>query len=221
MTAENIARRVRDLAALGLGAAVLIAAPAYGQGKVDTDVRNNIDQTVTRSGNSSVDLKVDLDNRNNLDLKSDSRSTSDAKADADARAYGGNGGDGGRADATAQGGEGGRADASGGSADSVVTFEARRNPVHTAYAAPLTSGLDTCLGSASAGVQTGVLGVSFGGTKVDANCVRLKNANAMKALGMPDVACELVAKDDEVRDALARAGRACGELRAAEIDGGR
>ena len=41
----------------------------------------------------------------------------------------------------------------------------------------LTSGFDTCLGSVSGGVQTQIFGLSGGGTKVDKNCVHIKNAH--------------------------------------------
>lgn len=85
----------------------------------------------------------------------------------------------------------------------------RRIPVNTAYAAPLTSGLDTCLGSASAGVQTSVLGLTLGGTRRDYVCERIKLSRELHAMGMREAAVHLLCADVRVRNAMLHAGTPC------------
>ena len=85
----------------------------------------------------------------------------------------------------------------------------RRIPVSTAYAASLTSGIDTCLGSASAGVQTGILGVSLGGTKRDRICETIKLSRELHHMGMREGAVQLLCSDDRVRIAMRDAGTPC------------
>lgn len=95
--------------------------------------------------------------------------------------------------------------------DSYV-HEARRIPVNTAYAAPLTSGIDTCLGSATGGVQTGVLGISLGSTKRDRNCERIKLSRELFAMGMREGAIQLLCQDGDVRRAMDAAGTPCAQI---------
>lgn len=90
-----------------------------------------------------------------------------------------------------------------------TTYEARRIPVSTAYAPALTSGLDTCAGSLSGGVQTGVFGLSLGGTKSDQTCQLIKLGREAAQMGMPDVQCQLLALDKRFNEALRRANRSC------------
>lgn len=70
-------------------------------------------------------------------------------------------------------------------------YEAKQNPVTTAYSPGLTSGFDTCLGSVSGGIQTQIFGLSGGGTKVDENCVHIKNAHLIAEFDRR-AACEYV-----------------------------
>ena len=95
--------------------------------------------------------------------------------------------------------------------DTYINREARnrRIPVGTAYAAPLTSGIDTCLGSASAGVQTGILGVSLGGTKRDRICETIKLSRELHHMGMREGAVQLLCNDPRVRIAMHNAGTPC------------
>lgn len=95
--------------------------------------------------------------------------------------------------------------------DTYIHREARnrRIPVSTAYAAPLTSGIDTCLGSASAGVQTGILGVSLGGTKRDRICETIKLSRELHHMGMREGAVQLLCNDERVRVAMRNAGTPC------------
>ena len=96
--------------------------------------------------------------------------------------------------------------------DTYVQARNRRIPVSTAYAAPLTSGIDTCLGSASAGVQTGILGVSLGGTKRDRICETIKLSRELHHMGMREGAVQLLCTDQRVRIAMRNAGTPCEEV---------
>jgi hypothetical protein len=93
--------------------------------------------------------------------------------------------------------------------DTYLQARNRRIPVSTAYAAPLTSGIDTCLGSASAGVQTGILGVSLGGTKRDRICETIKLSRELHHMGMREGAVQLLCIDERVRIAMQNAGTPC------------
>ncbi len=93
--------------------------------------------------------------------------------------------------------------------DTFIQARNRRIPVSTAYAAPLTSGIDTCLGSASAGVQTGILGVSLGGTKRDRICETIKLSRELHHMGMREGAVQLLCIDERVRVAMRNAGTPC------------
>lgn len=85
----------------------------------------------------------------------------------------------------------------------------RRIPVSTAYAAPLTASMDTCLGSVTAGGQTQLFGISVGGTKRDKNCELIKLAREAGQMGMADVQCQLLSMDERFAEALRRSGRTC------------
>jgi len=84
-----------------------------------------------------------------------------------------------------------------------------RQPVNTAYAAPLTSGEDTCMGSSSLGAQAVTFGLSIGTTWQDANCRRLKNSRQLVALGYVRAATALMCVDEDVRSAMEEAGTPC------------
>jgi|GEM_PF-6930283 len=96
--------------------------------------------------------------------------------------------------------------------DTYIQARNRRIPVNTAYAAPLTSGIDTCLGSASAGVQTGIIGVSLGGTKRDRICETIKLSRELHHMGMREGAVQLLCTDERVRFAMRNAGTPCEEV---------
>lgn len=91
-------------------------------------------------------------------------------------------------------------------------YEARRIPVATAYAASLTSGIDTCLGSASAGVQTMVVGVSGGKTFIDRNCILIKQVQLLTQMGYLEAACFRARMGEEgeaIDEAMKQAGVDC------------
>ena len=68
----------------------------------------------------------------------------------------------------------------------------------TASAPGLSSGIDTCSLSVSAGVQTFNFGISGGGTYTDENCQRIKNSRHLNDLGMKVAAIALMCQDEEV-----------------------
>lgn len=90
-----------------------------------------------------------------------------------------------------------------------------RSSVPTASAPGLSSGIDTCSLSVSAGVQTFNFGISGGGTYTDENCQRIKNSRHLKDLGMSVAAIALMCQDPDVFAAMHRAGTFCPVL----IDG--
>jgi hypothetical protein len=96
--------------------------------------------------------------------------------------------------------------------NSTVTVEGdnyRRNPVNTAYSAPLVAGSDTCMGSTTMGAQGSVFGISIGSTWTDKNCVRLKNSRELVEMGYPSAAVQLLCTDKEVKAAMRAAGTPC------------
>ncbi len=87
-----------------------------------------------------------------------------------------------------------------------------RRPVSTAYAANLTSGIDTCLGSMSGGAQAPIVGLSFGATKIDKNCVLIKQVQLLKQLGYESAACFRARSGEEgkaIDAAMTQAGIVC------------
>lgn len=92
------------------------------------------------------------------------------------------------------------------------TYKAAKIPVSTAYAASLTSGFDTCLGSVSGGAQTQLLGLSLGSTKVDKGCKLIKETHLLREAGYEDAACFRMRAGKEGADidsALKLAGVSC------------
>ncbi|MFC1721090.1 hypothetical protein ACFLY0_00195 [Patescibacteria group bacterium] len=91
--------------------------------------------------------------------------------------------------------------------------EHRRNPVNSAYAAPLTSSDDTCMGSTTMGGQGMSLGLSFGTTWRDADCVRRKDARILQNMGLTDVAKARLCQSEDNAEAFAAAGKPCTDAR--------
>jgi hypothetical protein len=98
------------------------------------------------------------------------------------------------------------------------TYQARRIPVATAYAASLTSGADTCLGSASGGVQLPVIGVSLGKTTRDDGCKLIKETHLLREFGTTEfeqAACYRARAGKEGKEidaAMESAGIKCNKL---------
>lgn len=103
----------------------------------------------------------------------------------------------------ASGGDTGGAESSNAGGD-VVEF-----PVATAFAASLTASQETCMGSRSFGVQAIGFGLSLATTWPDRQCRRIRNARALEDFGFRRAAIALLCQDDEVRDAMDRAGTPC------------
>lgn len=99
--------------------------------------------------------------------------------------------------------------------DTYIAPAQERNPVATAYAAPLVSTNGTCMGSSSAGGQGASLGLSFGTTWTDNNCDIRYDAEALRAAGLPDAARARLCQKAEIKDAMAAAGTPCTDKAAA------
>lgn len=89
------------------------------------------------------------------------------------------------------------------------TYNQRRQPVNTAYAAGLVGG--PCTGSASGGIQTSGIGISLGGTSKDEDCNMRNNAAMLVNLGQADAAVMLMCGNDAIREAMTAVGRRCSE----------
>lgn len=181
---------------------------------------NPANVTNSTTVNSTLNDTVSNINRNRNDnvnnLSQNQAQNQNQSATSNATAAGGAGGN-----ATASGGTGGNATASGnGSGNSTnITQNYRdyRPAVNSAYSGSLTSGLDTCLGSASAGVQTQIVGLSGGKTIVDKNCVMIKQVQLLVQLGYPTAACFRARQDSEIDEAMKAAGIECRELPVAVV----
>lgn len=124
---------------------------------------------------------------------------------------------GGAASASATGG------ASGGNTmtvqgDTLYAPAQERNPVSTAYAAPLTASNGTCMGSSSAGAQGAAVGVSFGTTWTDGSCDIRYDAEALRAAGLPMAARARLCQKPEIAKAMEDAGTPCPKARAAAAE---
>lgn len=74
---------------------------------------------------------------------------------------------------------------------------------------PLVSSNDTCMGSASGGVNIPGFGLSLGKTYTDGNCVMLKNSRELWNMGMRAAALALMCNDAANKDALELTGYVC------------
>lgn len=68
----------------------------------------------------------------------------------------------------------------------------------------------SCIGSWSAGGSVAGFGLSGGKTVIDEACVRRENASALSALGLTDIAMEVLCGGDDVFDAAARNAKRLG-----------
>lgn len=84
-----------------------------------------------------------------------------------------------------------------------------RVPVATAFAASLTASQETCMGSRSFGVQAIGFGLSVATTWPDRQCRRIRNARALEEFGYRSAALALLCQDEEVFEAMQRAGTPC------------
>jgi hypothetical protein len=118
--------------------------------------------------------------------------------------------------ATAEASGNGSGNGNGNSTD--ITYAAPktyRAPVETAYSASLTSGFDTCLGSISGGAQTQILGLTLGGTKIDKNCILIKQTQLLREVNQSRAACfrmQMGKEGADIKQAMADAGAECPPL---------
>jgi len=84
-----------------------------------------------------------------------------------------------------------------------------RSSVPTASAPGLSSGIDTCSLSVSAGVQTFNFGISGGSTYNDEKCEMRKNAKLLNDLGMKVASLALICKDPKIFSAMFAAETYC------------
>jgi hypothetical protein len=84
-----------------------------------------------------------------------------------------------------------------------------RSSVPTASAPGLSSGIDTCSLSVSAGVQTFNFGISGGSTYNDEKCEMRKNAKLLSDLGMKVASLALICKDPKIFSAMFAAETYC------------
>ncbi len=95
-----------------------------------------------------------------------------------------------------------------------VTYKAQdRDPVSTAYAAPLTASNGTCMGSTSGGIQGIGLGISVGSTWTDESCDMRYDAEALRAAGLPKAAQARLCQKKEIAEAMKAAGTPCPEVK--------
>lgn len=88
----------------------------------------------------------------------------------------------------------------------------RRNPVSSAFAAALTAGDDTCMGSTSAGVQGVSFGASLGSTWRDEDCIRRKDARTLYALGYGEAGVNRLCQSKDIALAMEQAGTPCPQV---------
>jgi hypothetical protein len=83
-------------------------------------------------------------------------------------------------------------------------------PPPTAIAPMMMSvGTDLCVTGVSGATQTQIFGLSFGATKRDANCERLKLSKTLFDMGMKVAAVATMCQDRRVFDAMLQAGTPC------------
>jgi hypothetical protein len=93
--------------------------------------------------------------------------------------------------------------------DNTYVAAQERNPVATAYAAPLTASNGTCMGSSSAGGQGASIGLSFGTTWTDSSCDIRYDAEALRAAGLPLAAQARLCQKADIAKAMEAAGTPC------------
>ena len=91
-----------------------------------------------------------------------------------------------------------------------VTYEAqKRDPVASAWAAPLTASNGTCMGSSSGGIQGAVIGISGASTWTDKSCDARYDAISLNSLGQSRAAIARLCQKAEIADAMQAAGTPC------------
>lgn len=89
-------------------------------------------------------------------------------------------------------------------------------PVASSFSAPLTSGMDTCMGSTSGGAAGPGFSFSVGSTWTDKNCLMLKNARELWNMGLKDAAFARLCMDPDNHEAIKLSGGVCPQDRVYE-----
>jgi hypothetical protein len=89
-------------------------------------------------------------------------------------------------------------------------------PVAASFSAPLTSAMDTCMGSSSGGAAGPGFSFSVGSTWTDKNCLMLKNAREMWNMGLKDAAVARLCMDPDNHEAIKMSGAVCPQDRVYE-----
>ena len=93
---------------------------------------------------------------------------------------------------------------------SASTVDHKNQPVGGAKAPSISvSNSDVCVSGVSGGIQSNVIGLSFGNTVIDANCERLKLSRELRKGGMKVASIALLCQDPRVFQAMIMSGTPC------------
>ena len=93
---------------------------------------------------------------------------------------------------------------------SASTVDHKNQPVGGAKAPSVSvSNSDVCVSGVSGGVQSNIVGLSFGTTVIDANCERLKLSRELRKGGMKVASIALLCQDPRVFQAMIMSGTPC------------
>ncbi|MDR6886095.1 MULTISPECIES: hypothetical protein [Variovorax] len=175
---------------------------------------------VVGSGNSTNSIR---NTNNNTNVQGQQQGQSQSSRNTNTAAGGAGG------QATAAGGNSGGNTLSGGAVtvtvegakgDTYIAPAQERNPVATAYAAPVIASNGTCMGSSSGGGQGAAIGISFATTWTDSSCDIRYDAEALRAAGLQLAARARLCQKADIAKAMEAAGTPCpsaGAKRAAAI----
>ena len=94
--------------------------------------------------------------------------------------------------------------------NSASTVDHKNQPVGGAKAPSISvSNSDVCVSGVSGGVQSNIVGLSFGTTVIDANCERLKLSRELRKGGMKVASIALLCQDPRVFQAMIMSGTPC------------
>ena len=93
---------------------------------------------------------------------------------------------------------------------SASTVDHKNQPVGGAKAPSVSvSNSDVCVAGVSGGMQSNIVGLSFGSTVTDANCERLKLSRELRKSGMKVASVALLCQDARVFEAMIMSGTPC------------
>lgn len=156
---------------------------------------------------SDADAKASI-NTHNVNSHNNSNVNNNEATGGNATATGGTA----SADSSATGGNATGGNASNGGVS--VVEQAKTIPVSTAYSTSLTSGLDTCLGSGSGGLQLVGVGVTGGKTYKDTHCLMIKDTQLLIQMDLKQAACFRARSGEDGKandDAMKAAGVDCND----------